>query len=149
MNEIPKELQRFCLDASILEHISDPVIVVDFAGRVLFWNLGAEQLYGLASEAIVGAPSSEAYRTEWTTGNDEQALIREIRARGTAVASVTQHLQDGRSLPVEIRAYLFRNELQEDIGLIEMYLFSVLILHPGMYLYRFGESVLCEHGIAG
>ena len=29
------------------------------------------------------------------------------------------------------------------------YLFSVLILHPGMYLYRFGESVLCEHGIAG
>jgi len=34
-------------------------------------------------------------------------------------------------------------------GLAQAYLFSVLILHPGMYLYRFGESVLCEHGIAG
>jgi len=47
--------------ANLLNLASDAIIVRDLDNRVLFWNQGAERLYGWTSEEMVGATTLDTY----------------------------------------------------------------------------------------
>ena len=50
--------------ANLLNLASDAIIVRDLENRVLFWNQGAERLYGWTSEEMIGATTLETFVKE-------------------------------------------------------------------------------------
>jgi two-component system CheB/CheR fusion protein len=85
--------------ARILDQTHEPIIVRALDGKIVFWNQGAERLYGYAREEAVGRISHELLATDRQDGvaHIEQALQREQRWSG----ELTQRTKDGRTIVVE------------------------------------------------
>ncbi|MBS3919788.1 MAG: PAS domain S-box protein [Deltaproteobacteria bacterium] len=77
---------------SIVERAGDAISVVDLEGKILYWNEGAEQIYGYRKEEVLGKrlsdflfPADENFREE------EERLLDELMMRvkqGGAVPNV-------------------------------------------------------------
>ena len=50
--------------ANLLEQTHDAIFVWDFAGTIIFWNRGAEELYGFSRQEAMGRSSHELLQTE-------------------------------------------------------------------------------------
>lgn len=77
----------------LLEHVSDAVVVVDAAGLVLSLNPGAERLYGVGAEEVLGQHAGALVRRVGTAGH-LAAVHEALRAgrswRGVEVELVTR-----------------------------------------------------------
>ncbi len=51
--------ERMARDGTLLAHVQDAVVVTDLAGVVTFWNAGAERLFGMSAEQMLGRPYVE------------------------------------------------------------------------------------------
>jgi two-component system CheB/CheR fusion protein len=85
--------------ARILEQTHEPIVVRRPGGEIVYWNLGAERLYGYTSEEAVGRRMGELLATRVPEGvpDVEEALRRDGRWSGELV----QRCKDGRTLVVE------------------------------------------------
>jgi PAS domain S-box-containing protein len=92
--------------ANLLEQTHDAIIVWEFPGMVIFWNRGAEQLYGFSREEAIGRHSHELLRTvhPLPTAVFEADLEREGEWKG----ELTHTVRDGRKILVESRHVLIR-----------------------------------------
>lgn len=61
--------------ASIVENSADAIVSIDFTGKIMFWNKGAEKLYGLASSEAIGSNIVQFYPNR--NGKDLEFFIRE------------------------------------------------------------------------
>ncbi|HKT02040.1 MAG TPA: ATP-binding protein [Rugosimonospora sp.] len=66
--------------AAIVEHSEDAIIAVKLDGTITAWNSGAEQVYGLRAEQMIGAQSS-AFHAQVRPAGADGADAREIPAR--------------------------------------------------------------------
>jgi len=117
---LSKQIPGFLSSSIILAQITDPVIAIDFESRVLFWNKGAEQLYELSQQEILGHEISRAYQSEWLHGEDEQAVLEEIRKTGKRSGENVHLLHDGRKLFIAYDAYVLRGDNEEPIGYVSI-----------------------------
>lgn len=116
MDDVSQGIRLAISSSHILAQITDPVIAVDFEGRVLAWNQGAEQLYEQPAEEMLGRPLPVAYRRGWQQGEAETALLKTIRETGKASGEVLQLLPGERQIWVEYTAYLLRNADGQSLG---------------------------------
>lgn len=49
------------LETSILRQISDSVVVIDREGRIVYWNGGAEKMFGYAASEMLGRRGDNLY----------------------------------------------------------------------------------------
>jgi PAS domain S-box-containing protein len=117
MKDISKAIRGPISSAHVLAQIMDPVVAIDFDGRVLFWNQGAERLFGRCSKEMLGKPFPGDY-LDFRRSSSESDLISSIRSTGKASGEALQCLGDDRQIWVEYHAYLLRNEEDREIGLI-------------------------------
>ena len=92
--------------ANLLEQTHDAIIVWEFPRTIVFWNRGAEQLYGFAREEAIGRHSHELLQTvhPLSTPVFESDLEREGEWKG----ELTHTARDGRKILVESRHVLIR-----------------------------------------
>jgi len=92
--------------ANLLEQTHDAILVWDLARTIVFWNRGAEQLYGFSSEEAIGHFSHELLQTEHPlpTPLFDAALER----TGEWSGELTHAARDGRKILVESRHVLVR-----------------------------------------
>lgn len=89
---------------SIVEKAGDAISVVDIEGRVLYWNEGAERIYGYQKEEILGQKVSEfLYPKDRKLREEEEELMKELMARvlqGEVIPNVEARRQtkDGREI---------------------------------------------------
>ena len=50
--------------ANLLEQAHDAILIWEFPRTIVYWNRGAEQLYGFSREEAIGRPSHELLHTE-------------------------------------------------------------------------------------
>ncbi len=91
--------------ARLLEQTHDAVLVRELDGTIVYWNRGAEVLYGF--------PRGEAQlrlRQELLGGSEQQLKTVDLAltASGQWNGELQQHTQDGRELTVESTQVLFR-----------------------------------------
>jgi PAS domain S-box-containing protein len=100
---IERSLRR---QANLLEQTHDAIIVWEFPRTIVFWNRGAEQLYGFSREEAIGRSSHELLQTEHPlpTAVFEASLERE----GEWAGELAQTTRDGRKILVESRHVLVR-----------------------------------------
>ncbi|HQQ70402.1 MAG TPA: EAL domain-containing protein, partial [Alicycliphilus sp.] len=110
------ELQRQADDmrirqqASLLNKASDAIIVCDLQHRIVFWNDGAERLYGWGREEALGCDAAGLLHQDPRQFHEASAqVLRNDEWNG----ELQQHARDGSRIEVEGRWTLVRNEQGE------------------------------------
>jgi len=77
---------------SIVDRAGDAISVVDLEGKTLYWNEGAEQIYGYRKEEVLGKRLSDfLFPLDETLREEEERLLGELMTRvkqGEAVPNV-------------------------------------------------------------
>lgn len=101
--------ETVALQARLLDQVYEPILVRALDDRILYWNKGAERVYGWTSEEVVGKVSRELLKTEFH--EPEQSIHEAFEAEGIwegELSHLTRHgirrtmlsrwkMQDGRS----------------------------------------------------
>lgn len=67
---------------SIVEKAGDAISVVDLEGRVIYWNEGAERIYGYKKEEVLGQKVSQLiYPKDQKLREEEEKLMKELMGR--------------------------------------------------------------------
>jgi PAS domain S-box-containing protein len=92
--------------ANLLEQAHDAILVWEFPRTIVYWNRGAEQLYGFSREEAIGRPSHDLLHTEHPTTRSEfeTALERDGEWTGELVHTT----RNGQKILVESRHVLLR-----------------------------------------
>jgi PAS domain S-box-containing protein len=92
--------------ANLLQQAHDAILIWEFPRTIVYWNRGAELLYGFSSEDAIGRPSHELLHTEHPMSRREfeTALERD----GEWTGELTHTTRDGRKIIVESRHVLMR-----------------------------------------
>jgi PAS domain S-box-containing protein len=94
--------------AELLELAHDAIFVRDVdESRIVYWNRGAEQLYGISRSDAIGAISHELLQTEFPEPRDQVEAT--VIASGLWEGELVHRTPDGRTLAVESRWALQRS----------------------------------------
>ncbi len=109
--------ERIRQQASLLDKAQDAILVCDLNHRILYWNKGAERIYGWAAEEVLGREVCDV-----VCGGDNAELLKaqEALSRANEWNTEARHItKSGKPLIVESRWTLVRNEQgQPDYNLI-------------------------------
>ncbi len=92
--------------ANLLEQTHDAIIVWEFPRTIIFWNRGAEQLYGFSREEAIGRHSHELLQTLHPL--PRLVFEAELERKGEWRGELTHTVRDGRKILVESRHVLVR-----------------------------------------
>lgn len=94
--------------AALLDLARDAIIVHDIDQRVLFWNKGAERIYGWTAEEAVGRSLRELlYGGDYNS--NLRAYVAAVVATGEWSGEIAQRRRDGTRITVEARCSLMRD----------------------------------------
>jgi len=104
--------QRF---RSIMEAASDAIIVADQHGQIIFWNGGAERIFGYGTDEIIGKPLTllmpSRYQQQHLAGMQRFISSGEARVIGRTVELEGQH-RNGTVFPIELSLTAWMSEHQ-------------------------------------
>jgi PAS domain S-box-containing protein len=113
-----QRLEQIRLQAELINLAPDAIIVRDPIDRVLFWNRGAEGLYGWTSLQALGHLTHTLLHTRFPTS---RAPIQEqLERSGHWEGELTHTCRDGRTVLVESRQVLFRDEQGQPRAMLEI-----------------------------
>jgi PAS domain S-box-containing protein len=92
--------------ANLLEQTHDAIIVWEFSRTIVFWNRGAEQLYGFSKEEAIGHACHELLQAEHPL--PRLLLEAALERNGEWTGELTHTARDGRKILVESRHVLVR-----------------------------------------
>ena len=99
--------ERIHQQAALLDQAQDAIMVRDLDHNIVFWNKGAERIYGWTSDEAVGRNAVEMMFKEPATAIvAREALLKTGEWRG----DITQRRRDGQEVVVESRWTLVRDE---------------------------------------
>ncbi len=90
--------------ADLLELATEAIIVRDLNGLLLFWNSGAEALYGWKRDEVLGKPIHDLLKTRFPASDAE--IESALTTGGSWEGNLTQTTRDGRDLVVASRLAL-------------------------------------------
>ena len=90
--------------ADLLELATEAIIVRDMHGVLLFWNSGAEALYGWRREEVLGKSIHQVLQTRFPKGFSE--VENALAQTGKWNGNLTQFTRDGREMTVACRKAL-------------------------------------------
>jgi len=111
-------LAEMQLYVSLLDLAHDAVIVCDPASRVLFWNQGAEQLYGWTAQEAIGAITHDLFQTPFPTSRG--ALDCFLATGKQWEGELTRRRKDGSQVIVESCQVLRCNARGEPLAIMEI-----------------------------
>lgn len=100
--------ERIQQQAALLDQAQDAILVRDLEQNILFWNKGAEKIYGWTAEEAVGKNVKELLYKESSVQFDEAA--RAVFRDGEWQGEIRQIRRDGAEIIVESRWTLVRDE---------------------------------------
>ncbi len=116
MSSTPEALSHAPDFKSILLSFEDAISAIDLDGTIVYWNKGAEQLYGFKASEVIGHKVDERYPGPWAS---KLALSVLVFDSGNDVAAVetARMMKYGSMLTVSVRFSPMRGEEGQLIGL--------------------------------
>ena len=109
--------QRRRFQAALLDAVGQAVIATDPAGRIVYWNAGAEKLYGWSRAEAIGRDVSEM--TPSDISRDEATIIlKELAAGKSWTGDFVLRRKDGSNFIGEVRDDPVLDENGRLIGII-------------------------------
>ncbi len=103
--------------AHLLDLTHDGIFVRDMSKRIVFWNRGAEELYGWTKEQAIGQVTHELLRTEYAGAMEE--IDQEVAREGRWEGELVHTRRDGRRITVASRWSLQRDSAGHPIAILE------------------------------
>jgi two-component system sensor histidine kinase UhpB len=108
--------EQLRFQASILRNVRDSVIATDLAGRVEYWNAGAEEIFGYGAEEMLGRTVDVLYPEE-----DRARLaadLAHILAGEDQIGDWLGRRKDGRAVWVDVKTSLLRDAGGRAVGFL-------------------------------
>jgi PAS domain S-box-containing protein len=100
--------ERLREQADIINRAHDIVVIRNFSDdRIMFWNSGAERVYGWSASEAIGQPMSDLI---FADEKNRAALVEQLLATGEFHGEIKHRTKDGREVIVNSRATLIRND---------------------------------------
>ncbi|MFN6568562.1 PAS domain S-box protein [Dendronalium sp. ChiSLP03b] len=99
--------QKIKEQAALLDIATDAILVRDFQSQILFWNKGAERLYGWQAEEVLGKDAKEILYKE--TLPKVETAVRTVTESGSWQGELRKVKKSGREIIVESRWTLMRD----------------------------------------
>jgi two-component system cell cycle sensor histidine kinase/response regulator CckA len=109
INERKQAEEKIREQAALLNIAQDAIIVRDLDDNILFWNKGAENLYGWKAEAVSGRKLSDLLHGSGSKQVKEASKL--LTLKGEWRGDLSQTTRDGRTIVVESRWTLVRDNL--------------------------------------
>jgi PAS domain S-box-containing protein len=117
VTERRKSEERLRFQSELLDAVGQAVTATDTEGRVVYWNRGAERIFGWSSEEVMGRPMEDFTVPEAL--RDELAVIREgLRAGNRWSGEFTALRADGSTIPVLGTATPLYDERGNPVGFV-------------------------------
>ena len=94
--------------ADFLNQVSEGIYITDLEDRVIYWNVGAERLFGWRADEVMGRTTEEFFEPAITAGI--QACREETRVKGAWSGELRMFTRSHQSLIVDSRQTLIRDE---------------------------------------
>lgn len=95
--------------ASIVENSADAIVSIDFTGKIMFWNKGAEKLYGLPASEAIGSNIIQFYPNR--NGKDLDFFIRECSQGRSIKGYESERIKpDGEKIIISLNVSPLVNE---------------------------------------
>jgi PAS domain S-box-containing protein len=95
-----------------------PVLINDLNARIVFWNSGAEQMYGWKSDEVLGKSNHEIFKTEFPRPVEE--IKARLFSRGHWEGELTQTRRDGEQIVVASHWVLHKDEHNKPKAILEV-----------------------------
>ncbi len=105
--------------AALLDIASDAILAKELDGRILYWNKGAERLYGWSAEEVKGRKSFELLYPEEHLSEGHEAQ-RKVIEKGEWRGELHQKTKDGKKIIVDARWSLIRDTKGEPKGVLSV-----------------------------
>ncbi len=110
----------------LLDHLNDGVYVVDRAGKVTFWNRGAQSITGWAPRDVIGSSGADGLLRHVDAdgnelGSDRGPLAAAISSGAPHRADLYLHHKAGHRVPVRVEAVPVRDASGEIVGAVEVF----------------------------
>jgi two-component system, NtrC family, sensor kinase len=98
---VAERTEELRMRADLLDLATEAILVRDLQGRVLFWNTGAETLYGWSREEAIGKDMHTLLHTVFPTSRDEiESTLNETKCWQ---GNLTQKTRSGADIVVSCR----------------------------------------------
>ncbi|MEM7771829.1 MAG: PAS domain S-box protein [Cyanobacteria bacterium P01_A01_bin.37] len=108
--------QKIREQAELLDIASDAIIVRDLDQHILYWNRGAERLYGWKSVEAIGRKADELLQANvliQMNGSQIEMIMRSLLEQGEWKGELNKVTQSGQNVIVEGRWTLVRDETEQ------------------------------------
>ena len=93
--------EQIKFQANILSQINDAVIVIDNDQQIIYWNRGAERLYGWRENEIIGKKLTDAFQYQWLNVGGRKDAQEELSKAGTWRGKTSHVTKNGKKVQVE------------------------------------------------
>lgn len=113
-----QQLQHIRLQAELIHQAHDAILIRDPINRILFWNQGAEQLYGWSAQEALGRLAQTLLKTLFPLSRE--SLEIQLEQNGRWEGELTHICRDGHPVVVESRQKLMRDETGQLLAILEI-----------------------------
>ncbi|MEL7242622.1 MAG: PAS domain S-box protein [Cyanobacteria bacterium J06643_5] len=100
--------QKLKEQAALLDVVTNAILVKDIQNQILYWNKGAENIYGWSASEVYGKKSSRLLHREYSSQQDD-ALLSVINL-GQWQGELHQITKEGKDIIVQSRWTLLRDD---------------------------------------
>jgi len=100
--------QKLREQAALLDVVTNAILVKDIDNRILYWNKGAEHIYGWQASEVYGQKASQLLHKEYSSVQDD-ALLSVINT-GKWQGELHQITKEGKEIIIESRWILLRDQ---------------------------------------
>ncbi len=149
INDLQSALVQVKQQAQLLDMASDAILACDLQHNILYWNHGAERLYGWTKEEALGKKAEELVHSVFPEPLESirEALFREERWTG----EIRQRRRDGSQAIVTSRWTLQRDEQGDPTGWLEISsdITERMLTEEALKVTRERYRLLYERALAG
>lgn len=108
---------KLAKQARLLDLTHDAIFVCDMNSRILYWNRGAEHLYGWSAREAVGRTTDSLWQANFSKPYKE--IMAELLRNGHWEGELVDARRDGSKVTVASRWSLQRNEHGQPVAILE------------------------------
>ena len=113
-----QQAEQIRLQAELIDQAHDAIFVRDSVSRVIFWNKGAEELYGWSSQEALGRITDILLKTHFPISRAD--INRHLEQDGRWEGELSHTCRNGSVVFVESRQVLLRDEHGQPTAVLEI-----------------------------
>jgi PAS domain S-box-containing protein len=113
-----QQAEQIRLQAGLIDLAHEAILIHDSVSRVMFWNKGAEELYGWSSQEALGRITHSLLRTHFPGRRAD--IDAHLEAHGHWEGELAHTCRDGRVVIVESRQVLVRDVQGYSTAILEI-----------------------------